>query len=246
MSLLKSPQRCYDCDKGGDLFRYSCSHSFCVECTLVYVFARLRSFYFTLKNNTSALENCASFLGCKLMCEQGKLSLSLRFLTLHVGSSNKLSQEQKILFTEYSELGTSFFSGLTCKFFICSFCKSIKSNLKCKLLLCKNCISGLVQKQISRKPKGIFIDWQEEESEFHAKDSMFSDYTLIQYNAESETYNCEQEGDVLRMLKLVKYNEKCTVCLVRAISVCAFNIHYIEVENHAYTVQNVALITLVG
>lgn len=246
MDSSKSPDRCYDCDQRQGLFKYSCSHSFCVECTLVYVYARLRSFFLTLKNDVSALDGAASCLGCKLMCKEGQLSLSLRFLSLHVGNSLKLSQEQKKLFTEYSELGSSFFSGLSTKFFVCSFCNCIRSNLKTKLLLCKNCISDMVFKQISRRPKGILICWQEEEQEFHAKDTMFSEYSLIQYNTEAETYNYELEGDFLRMLKLVEYNQKCTVCLVRAISVCPFNIHYIEVENHSVTVQNVALIKLVG
>lgn len=241
-----SSEACHECGKTQDLFRYNCSHSFCVDCTLVYVYARLRGLHSILNENITALDGKSSFLGCKFKCKQGQLSLSLKYLVQFINNSKSLNYEQKQFFKQYADMATPFFSGLSCYFFVCYLCKSLKSFLKLKLFICKQCISGLCERQIGRRPKGIFIDWQIGEDEFLEKESMFNEYTLVVYNPETRTYVYEYIGEILRVTKLTRYSDKCQVCIVRAVSVGEPNEEYIEVENDRHTLQNVALITLIG
>lgn len=244
--MNRSSNACYECGKTQELFKYNCGHSFCVECTLVYVYARLEGFYSILVANNSALDGKCSSLGCKFKCKQGQLSLSLRYLVQFINNSTSLNQEKKISFIKFVDLGNPFFSGLSCYFFVCFMCKNLKNCLKFKLLICKECISELCVRQINHRPKAIFIDWQIGETEFLDKESMFDEYTLVLYNPEAQTYVFEFIEEILRVSKLVKYTEKCQVCIVRAVSVGLFNAGYIDVENHVDTIQNIALITLVG
>jgi hypothetical protein len=210
---------CSDCGSvKGKLFRFNCPHKFCVECTLIYAYARLSAFYQALETNVDYFNNKASFLGCKHLCDQAKLSLSLRYLLKFVDSSQALSPQQKTEFKKFSEVGISFFSGLKSCFSRCKICNQICSNLNEKLLICRACITNQCLEYGLPAPKGIYFEWQCEESEYIEKESMFKSFFLVQ-SEENSYKGAAIVGNQLkiRIFKPTELQDQTKLIIMRAV-----------------------------
>jgi hypothetical protein len=241
--------KCFDCNQSKQqIFKYNCGHKFCVDCTLIYAYERLRSFYSALDRNIDFFENKASFLGCKLQCNQAKLSLSLKYLTRFIEKSEVLNQSQKIEFRKFSEVGLSFFSGLKSFFSRCKTCGEIRSNIKEKILICRECISKICEAQCSSRPRGIYYEWQIDEADYDDRVSMFGSNQLYIVQQEGNSFKSEPivYSNRLRVEKLTVVLEKCNAILMKAV---VFNNEenatHFTMENDENTMQIIACLVLI-
>ena len=240
--------KCFDCEQSKQIFKYNCGHKFCVDCTLKYAYERLKCFYSALERNLDFFENKASFLGCKLQCNEAKLCLSLKYLTRFIDGSEVLNQSQKMEFRKFSEVGLSFFSGLKSYFSRCKICGEIKSNIKEKLLICRECISTMCEVQCSSRPRGIYYEWQIDEADYNDKISMFSSNQLYIVMQDGETFKSKpiDYSNNLMVEKLTAIPDKCKVILMKAV---VFNNEenstHFTVENHENMIQIITCLRLI-
>lgn len=198
-----------------------------------------------LESNIETLQDKSSFLGCKRKCESSRLSMSIHYLLLYLDRSG-LAPEEMQEFKYIAELGVSFFSGISTKFFKCKICGELRYCVEEKPVICKDCIKAVCVKQLEDVPMEIFYNSSISEEEFAENDYLGENYFLAEYDPYKKCYKFTTESDgVKNMHKVAKINsvyvdEK--VVLARGIELRQQDNRYFYIEQHS-DLQHICLLS---
>ena len=225
---------CYLCKTQTETFGFCCGHKICSDCLVASCLRALKNFAAVLSRNPSVLDGKASCLGCPLYCPQSDLSLSLRHVNKFAQKSTLLTSEEKQVFSDTTDLGISFFSGIKCYFFECIRCDRMRSDIEPGCLICRKCLEELLESEFGRTPQ-YSINWKntcekvKEFREIYGKCDLF----IVKFDPEVSSYESQSGDDDIRIFKFRQIGERVHGLIIQAIPIGGReNEEYLTVSGH--------------
>lgn len=224
---------CFLCKTATITFDFCCSHKICSECLVKTTLRSLQNFYSILKRDLTILNGKSSSLGCPLHCPASELCLSLRHINTFAQSSPSLSPADQLFFSQMTDLGASFFSGIKTYFLLCINCREIKFSQIPQKLLCRSCLEKLLQRNFNAIP-GYRVLWEndkEKVNEFQEKFGICNLY-LAKFDSDSSSYVFERIEEDLKIEKFQLAESVGECILIQAIPIEDEASDYLIVSEH--------------